>query len=242
MTAPRLPLLSSPTRSKLRAVRLAACAALLSLALASPSLAAPIRYDFSSGFVTLTASVGGVIITDPVTAALDGLQVTVDEDAPELTSIELTATGPISIAFSPAYLGFSEVTLESLSISGSSGLLVPLTPAPPSAEYFFLVDPLDVELVVSGSGSTELVSAPISGSGPGSGSLFITPELQELSLSGITLAELQIAGQEVSPLVLKADFVFAGSPVPEPTAALLFAIGMTVVSASRSTSLRRYTT
>ena len=237
MPLPRLPLLARCLRSLARVSPL--LVALAGLLAADPSVAAPIRYDLTSGFVTLTATVGGVDITDPVTAALDGLQVTVDEDAPELSSIDLTATGPISLAFSPAYLGFSEITIESLSISGSAGLLVPVTPGPPSSEYFFLVDPLDVTLVVSGSGSVELVSTPVSSDAAGSGSLFITPSLQELSLSGITLAALQPVGANTSPLVLKADFVFSGSPIPEPGAAMLFAIGVTVISAGRSESLRR---
>jgi len=194
----------------------------LAAAFATPALADPVRYDFSSGFVTLTASVDGVDIAGPVTASLSGTQVTIDEDTPELLSIQLDATGPIAIAFASPYAGYDEVVIDSLSLSGGSGLLVPLDPGPPAAEYFFLVDPLSIELVVSGDG---FAAVPIGGDAAASGSLFVDSSLNQLSLSGITLGSFGPFGDELSPIVLKADFVFSGSPIPEPSAALLFLAG-----------------
>lgn len=209
--------------------------ALGSWAVAPRALAAPVQYLFDSGFVTITASVGGVDIGGPVTADLNGLQITIDEDVPELVSIDLTAPGPIDLSLSPDYLGYTDVTIESLALSGGSGLLVQVTPGPPISEYFFLVDPLVADLVVSaqGSGVPPLVSVPISGQAPGSGSLFIDADLDQLSLSGITIGAFAPFGDQTAPLVLKADFVFSGSPIPEPSAALLFAFGLLTVGARR---------
>jgi hypothetical protein len=164
---------------------------------------------------------------------LSGTQVTIDEDTPELVSIQLDATGPIDIVLSSPYLGYTDVVIESLSLSGGSGLLVNLDPGPPTAEYFFLVNPLAVDLVVSADGSSPVVSVPIGTSAPASGSLFVASDLDQLSLSGITLGAFDFGGGAL-PIVLKADFVFSGSPIPEPSAALLFLVGsLTLVGGRR---------
>ncbi len=220
--------------AKLSFLVAAATAALL---FAAPSFAAPIRYEFDSGFVTLTASVGGVAIADPVTASLSGTQVTIDEDpmAPQLVSIQLDVAGPIPIVLTTPYAGYDDIVLESLSLSGSSGLLVPLTPGPPTAEYFFLVNPLAIDAVVSADGPPPIESLAVGTEAPASGSLFVSSELNQLSLSGITIGSFAPFGVDSPPLVVKADFVFSGSPIPEPNAALLFLVGtLTLTSWTRS--------
>ena len=220
--------------AKLSFLVAAATAALL---FAAPSFAAPIRYEFDSGFVTLTASVGGVAIADPVTAALMGTQVTIDEDpmSPELVSIQLDVAGPVPITLTSAYAGYDEIVIESLSLSGSSGLLVQLSSGPPTAEYFFLVNPLAIDAVVSADGPPPIASLPIGTDAPASGSLFVASDLNQLSLSGITIGSFDL-GVGGAPLVVKADFVFSGSPIPEPNAALLFLVGaLTMAGWTRST-------
>lgn len=192
---------------------------------ATPALADPIEYLFDSGFVTLSVSVDGVDIGAPVTALLSGTQVTIDEDLPELVSLQLDASGPIGMHFDTPYAGYEDIVIDSLSLSGGSSLLVSLDPGPPTAEYFFLVDPLAIDLVVSADGSSPLVSLPVHTEAAASGSLFVSSELNQLSLSGITLGAFNPFGTDAPPLVLKADFVFSGSPIPEPNAALLFLVG-----------------
>ena len=216
-------------------IGLASSLLLLSLLVATSAAADPVRYEFDSGFVTITASVGGVDIGGPVSADLDGIQVTIDEDTPELVSLALSAPGPIEMTFDPDYLGYTSATIEDLSLTGGSGLLASLgSPAPNVEEYFFLVDPLTVNAVVSADGTTPaLVDVPVSGEAPASGSLFVASDLNQLSLSGITIGAFQPEGIDVPPLVLKADFVFSGSPIPEPSAALLFAVGFATVAARR---------
>jgi hypothetical protein len=214
--------------------------ALVALLVAGPATASPIQYDFTSGFVTLTATVGGIDISAPVTAALDGIQVTIDEDVPELVSLELTSAGPIDLVLASDYLGYGAITIESLAMSGSSGLLVAVDPGPP-VEYFFLVDPLLVELVVSAAGMPALVSVPVSDETAGSGSLFVAADLNELTLSGITIGAFNPLGAGTPPIVLKADFAFSGSVIPEPGAALLFAAGFAAVAARRKRDRNRMT-
>ena len=232
-----LPSFQDTSRSAREAPRRSA--ALLSLALlalaAAPASAAPVQYDFDSGFVTLTASVGGVDISPPVTTDLVGTQVTIDASVPELVSLELDAIGPISLALPSPFAG--DLVIESLSLSGSSGLLVPLDPGPP-AEFFFLVDPLAIELVVQDPSAPPFTSMPIAiaTESAASGSLFVSADGSELSLSGITLGVLDLdlgVGSNVDPLVLKADFVFSGSPIPEPSAALLYALGALTLACGR---------
>jgi len=204
---------------------------LIPFAFATSALADPVRYEFESGFVTLTASVGGVDIGGPVTADLDGIQVTVDEDVPELVSIALRAPGPIHMSLSPDHLGYTSIVISDLGLSGGSGLLAQVgTPAPDVTEYFFLVNPLVANAIVSADGTTPaLVEVPGSGGGPGSGSLFIASALNQLSLSGITIGLFEVEGFD-APIELKADFVFSGSPIPEPGAALLFALGFATLA------------
>ncbi len=222
----------------MRAIRSLALSlvALATLVVASSAIAVPVQYLFDSGFVTITASVGGVDIGGPVTTALDGIQVTIDEALPELVSIDLTAPGPIDMNLGPG-IGYTELTIENLAISGGSGLLFLVSPGPPASEYFFLVDPLVVDVIVSaeGGGLPPLVSVPLSSSPAGSGGIFVTQDINELSLSGITIGSFAPIGSSMDPIVLKADFVFSGSPIPEPSAALLFAAGLLTLGARMRT-------
>ena len=208
---------------------------LAALAFTSSANATPIQYLFDSGSVTLTASVGGGNISAPVTADLDGLQTTIDEAAPELVSIGLTASGPIVLDLSPAYLGYTTLTIDSLSLSGGSTPLTLVGAGPPASEYFFAVNPLTFDLVVSAVGPmvSPLMSVPLSGEAPGSGSLFVDPGLNQLSLSGITIGNFTPLGPPSQSIVVIADFNFSASPVPEPSTALLFVTGFLAITARR---------
>lgn len=56
--------------------------------------AVPGLYDFQAGSLTLTGTVGGSLLVDPFSIALDGVQATADTAANQLVSIMLTSTGP----------------------------------------------------------------------------------------------------------------------------------------------------
>ena len=55
----------------------------------------------------------------------------------------------------------------------------------------------------------------------------------------LPIGEFAPLGVDTPPLVLKADFIFSGSPIPEPGAALLFAVGIVTLTAGRSAARAR---
>jgi hypothetical protein len=194
------------------------------------TIGSPVVYDFDQGFVTLTVSVEGTPISTPVTANLVGTQVTIDETASDLASIELVAKGPITITLDKPWEGFSKLVIEILSLSGESGSLTKVDEGVSTTEYFFLVDPMTTEALISADGDPPLKSIPFLGQAPASGSLFVSSKLNQLSLSGITLVGLLPLESKGPVLGLKADFVFSGTPVPEPSTAMLFAAGLVAIA------------
>src|SRR5262249_41024974 len=85
--------------------------------------AVPVMYNFSSGSVTLTATVGGGTVAGPITLALNGTSVTVDEGALTLNSISLSTGSSPSIPISPTYLGFNSIHLDFATLTAVGGTL-----------------------------------------------------------------------------------------------------------------------
>lgn len=223
-------------------LRLLALAALVALPiLASPraSHAVPITYNFSSGRVTLFGTANSNVVIDPVNLDLAGVQVTIDTATSSLMSMDLLAPGPLNITLNQNYGGYDSLVIESLQLTGSNGQLILLNPGPPE-ENFFIVNPLDLDLVFSATGpapTTPLVSQAITTSTVGTGTLFLDPALNQLSLSGVEIGAIGPLGTESAPILLKGDFIFTGTsatPIPEPAAALAFSVGFaTVAGATR---------
>src|SRR5215468_3715477 len=74
--------------------------------------ASPITYTFTSGQVTITATVAGSPVAGPVTVPLSGTSVRVDESALVLSRIDLAIGTTGNIAISPAYLGYTSVNID----------------------------------------------------------------------------------------------------------------------------------
>lgn len=217
--------------------RLAPSALVLALA-ALPvhgALAAPISFGVQSGSLTLSASVGGSRIADPVTLDLDGAALTLDPAANELTSLSLTSSDLTALTLSPGYAGFDTLTLDRFSLSGGPGTLSLVSAGPPD-EHFFALDPAVLEVDASLSNSVTLVSVPVetfTTATVASGTLFLDEAAGVVSLDGIAFGEIGPLGEETEPIVLKGDLRAIGStqaPVPEPSAALAFAVGLAAVA------------
>jgi hypothetical protein len=222
MRAPRLPLL------------LAACLGLLPLSAA----ALPVTYNFTSGSVTITATVSGGLVSGPVTVPLTGISVTVDEGALTLNSIQLSMGSTGSVAISPTYLGFTSINIDFATLTASSGTLT-LVDAGPPAEYSYFITNVtvsgqfDAVNVVPANSLTDAYFGFVNPSA--SGTVFVDAVNGTLDLDGITLGTLDPDGPGgADPLVLKGDFFFSGE-VPEPGVALLLgaAASAIVVSAQR---------
>lgn len=212
-------------------------AALLALALPGVALAIPVSYLFDQGQVTLTGTVGGAQILGPTTLDLNGVQVTLDTDVPELVSIQLTSNDAITLPLGGGYAGATQISISSLSLEGANGLLSLIDVGPPQ-QYFYLVSPVDVDLVVSTDGPNALTDELLETTNPSAtGTIFLDEVLGQLDLDGITLGAIGPFGSEALPIVLKGDFTFSGqremaTPVPEPAAAVFFACGFWAVTSA----------
>jgi hypothetical protein len=204
-----------------------------------------VQYNFNSGFVTLSATVGGEQLIDPLDIPLAGIQVTLDTGTNEILSMELVAPGPIDLTLNRPLAGYDMVTIENLLMTGTAGSLFQVDPGPPT-EYFYVADPVDVELTLSADGPAPiygpLVDEVFTTTTVASGTLFIDDIASTLNLSGITIGFFDPIGDEELPFVLKGDFVFSGdaNPVPEPTTTMLFSICLIAMASSsrRRSTLR----
>lgn len=217
MGAPRLPRLL-----------LAACVSLLPLS----ASALPVTYYFTSGSVTITATVSGGLVSGPVSVPLTGISVTVDEGALTLDSIQLSMGSTGSVAISPSYLGFTSINIDFASLSATGGSLTLIDSGPP-AEYAYSIANVNVSGqfdAVNVVPANSLVDDYFGFMNPSaSGSVFVDAVNGTLDLDGITLGTLDPDGPGgADPLVLKGDFFFSGE-VPEPGVGLLLGTGAAAI-------------
>lgn len=210
-------------------------------ALASAAGAVPVTYNFTSGDVTITATVNGNTVAGPVTVGLTGVQVTIDESLNYMNSFQFTVGASGSVTISPAYLGYTSINIDFASISATGGSLTLLDPGPPK-EYGYSIGPVNVAGqfdAVHAIPANSINNAPFGFvNASASGSVFIDPLLGELFLDGITLGQLDPDGPGgMAPLILKGDFTFTGI-VPEPGTALLFGCGIAGLAGLRRRGLR----
>jgi hypothetical protein len=178
----------------------------------------------------------------PATFSLVGTQLTIDETALTLDSLDFVLTDA-SLALTTPYAGYDTIHLDSAAITASGGTLSLIPPASDPQEYGFAIGPVSLsgQLDASGSGAP-IIDAPFLLTNPtASGSIFLSsgPGGRTLALDGISLGAFFV--QRVGPpLVLKADFSFEGasSAVPEPGATLLYAGGLGLVGATLRRRIR----
>ncbi|HTY16887.1 MAG TPA: PEP-CTERM sorting domain-containing protein [Myxococcota bacterium] len=219
----------------MRARLFAALLAAAVISLASSARATPITYFFSSGQVTVTATVSGSPVAGPVVIALNGTSVTVDEGTVTLNSLGLSAGSSGTIPISPSYLGFTSLHIDFATLTASGGSLSLVDPGPP-AEYNYSVGPVTVAGQFDATNvipANSLNNAPFGFSNPSaSGTIFVDTGVA-LALDGITLGQIDPDGPGGNPpLVIKGDFDFVGA-VPEPGAALSIVLGLAGFAALR---------
>jgi hypothetical protein len=189
--------------------------------LAAEVEAAPVTYDFTSGFVTLSADVAG---TDLLAAGqqipLTGSQVSFDSSALQLTSFQFADAGPTTVALTGPLAGIS-ITLNALSVMPDSTTYSTIS-ASGTDPYNFTVGQIDASGMYSLSGAVTRAATAFSGTNPLLSGEITTSSAggtDSLELTGITLGVFSVKGQTVT---LKGDIVFDGvTPVPLPAAVWL---------------------
>jgi len=201
--------------------------------LAASAQATPIMYNFTSGHVTLSATIDGVDVTPliPPTIGLTGTQVTFDDSPANLVSFTFTGgpSGPIVLANLPA--PGETINIFSFSASPGAGFAGTTTGTNP---YFFSGGPVHGTANVSGSGLLNFGPTNVSGNSttPLTGQIQLNG-VGSLSLNGITLADFFVKkGGTEHEVIVKGDFTFLGA-VPEPGTALLLGSGLVAVAAAR---------
>ncbi len=214
--------------------------AFLAMALAPvAAFAIPTLYSFESGSAVVRGTLEGssTSIFDPAGAInvdLTGTDAIIDLDTYSLDSLNIVAED-FTVGLDPSLTG-----LESVSVSGATlESLAPSTLAffTPTVAQFALQSQISgtVDGTLPGgfsTGPTPFVSIP--GSGSTTGILTISGDEITLQITGVTVASFpQIHNPTGANVELKADFTFVGkatpsSPIPEPSAALVFGVGMAV--------------
>ena len=199
-------------------------------AVASAASAVPVVYTFTSGSVTLTATVNGVGVAGPVTFGLTGTSVTIDQSALYVNSISFAAGSSPTVPISPTYAGFTAIHLDFATLTGFGGTLTPTFPG----VYDYSIGPVNVSGQFDATHTipaNSLNNVPFGFVNPtASGTIFVSTG--QIDLDGITLGQIDADGAgPLPPLILKGDFTFSG--VPEPGTALLLGMGIAGLAALR---------
>ena len=196
------------------------------LGMAGTAHATPIVYNFLSGTVHLTGTLGASTVLN-TTISLTGTQVTFDTSPLNLPSFQFTAgpAGPIALTGS---LTGEFLTVNSLSVvpDGTYGLLAPITGSNP---YIFAVGKVDATANVTGTGLQNFGPISVNSVNNALTGQVLLGGGGQLTLNGITIGPVNT---QLGPVTLKADVTFFGT-VPEPGTALLVGSGLVAVAASR---------
>ncbi len=213
----------------------------VTLLLASSSAsAAPAIYAFDTGSAVLTVTLDDGLGTNVlagggvVNITLDGSQVVFDPLASAngtLLSLLLADAGPININLDQTLVALVSVTIINAVLSNAAGSTAALSG---SGSFF-----IDTEMAGTVSGvfpdtSTFGPVAALSLTSGASGTLGLSPGQLMLGIFGINIATFpQIANPGAPDLLIKADFTFIGTLIPEPGTALLLGLGLLGLGATQ---------
>jgi len=192
--------------------------AIVALAGVSTANAAPVTYDFTSGFVTVSAFQGSGN-TDLLAAGteiqLTGGQVTFNSTALTLPSFQFLDNAPQTVTVINGPFTNEHITLQSWSAvpdaSYSSSAFLSSSPPP---TYGFTAGKIDASGMFSLAGPINQASTPFAGTTNSLTGQVTLGGTDMIQLTSITLGSFMVNGQTIT---LKGDVVFEGTtPVPLP--------------------------
>jgi hypothetical protein len=219
---------------------LAVTVAIAGLAGGAEVNAAPVVYDFTSGFVTVSAFQGSGN-TDLLAAGteiqLTGGQVTFDSTALTLPSFQFLDNTPQTVTVVNGAFTGEHITVQSWNAvpdaSYSSSAFLSSSPPP---TYGFTAGKIDGSGIYSLSGPVNRTSTPFAGTTNSLTGQVALSGTDMIQLTGITLGSFVVSGQTIT---LKGDVVFEGAtPVPLPASVWMLGsaialFGLTLVDRRR---------
>jgi hypothetical protein len=202
---------------------------------AGSAQASPINYLFTSGQVTITATVLGNPIAGPAVVAMNGSSVVIDESVLQLTSVNFSAGSSAVIPITGSYGGYTSIHIDFATLSAALGSLSVFDVGPPTG-YNYSIGPVGVAGqfdAVNVNPIFNVNNAPFGFSNPSASGQVYVDTGASIAMDGITLGTFDPDGPgPLAPIVLKGDFLFEAA-VPEPGTAVLFGIGLAGVAARR---------
>ncbi len=218
------------------------------LLLSSPTSAVEKLYAFDSGTATLSVTLDDVSQTNVLDATahpsglapidLDGAHIIFDDALGlngTLTSLLVKAATvgtslPLVLTMDPGTVDLSSLSIVDAILTNDGAAVGTVIGSS------FLLDTM-LSATVSGilPDTSTFGPAPFSDiTSQATGSIFFSGNTISVGLSGINLATFAQQGDPAAPnIVVKADFLFVGTLVPEPGTALLLGLGLAGLSASK---------
>lgn len=214
---------------------LALCAAMLGLVATARSNAAPVTYDFTSGFVTVSAFQGSGntdLLAPGTDIQLTGGQVTFNSTALTLPSFQFLDTTPQTVSVINGTFAGEQITLQSWNalpdVSYSSSAFLSSSPPP---TYGFTAGKIDGSGMYSLAGLVAQPSTSFAGTTNSLTGQVTLGGTDMIQLTGITLGAFTVDGQTIT---LKGDIVFEGTtPVPLPASIWLLGSAIALFGLTR---------
>jgi hypothetical protein len=180
--------------------------------------AAPVTYDFTSGFVTVSAFQGSGN-TDLLAAGteiqLTGGQVTFNSTALTLPSFQFLDNAPQTVSVINGTFAGENITVQSwTAVPGAGYASSAFLSSSPPPTYGFTAGPIAASGMFSLSGPVNQGSTSFAGTTNSLTGQVTLSGTDMIQLTGITLGSFVVGGQTIT---LKGDVVFEGAtPVPLP--------------------------